>query len=116
MPMVMFGTKWPSITSTWSWSAPPASTRAMASPSAARAHQPRRLVQDRTLCRRQPGKVRQLAPPLPVGIPAKDAEIRARGVDEHAVAHGTDVPGQGRGAARPGLDDRGAEPAARLLE
>src|SRR4030095_11009045 len=35
-PMVRLGTKWPSITSTWSRSAPPASTRAMASPSAAK--------------------------------------------------------------------------------
>src|SRR3990167_2742039 len=35
-PMVRFGTKWPSITSTWSRSAPAASTRAMASPSAAK--------------------------------------------------------------------------------
>src|SRR3989304_327859 len=35
-PIVGLGTKWPSITSTWSRSAPPASTRAMASPSAAK--------------------------------------------------------------------------------
>src|SRR3990167_6058967 len=35
-PIVRLGTKWPSITSTWSRSAPPASTRAMASPSAAK--------------------------------------------------------------------------------
>src|SRR6267142_1686429 len=35
-PMVILGTKRPSMTSTWSWSAPPASTRATASPSAAK--------------------------------------------------------------------------------
>src|SRR5207244_4517999 len=35
-PIVMLGTKRPSITSTWSWSAPPASTRAMSWPRAAK--------------------------------------------------------------------------------
>ncbi|MND02511.1 hypothetical protein D3C83_219110 [compost metagenome] len=34
--MVMFGTKCPSITSTWIRSAPPASAAAMAAPSAAK--------------------------------------------------------------------------------
>ena len=35
-PIVMFGTKWPSITSTWIRSAPPRSAAATASPSAAK--------------------------------------------------------------------------------
>src|SRR3972149_5864483 len=35
-PTVMLGTKRPSITSTWSWSAPPASARATSWPSAAK--------------------------------------------------------------------------------
>src|SRR5258705_8369383 len=35
-PMLRLGTKWPSMTSTWSRSAPAVSTRAMASPSAAK--------------------------------------------------------------------------------
>ena len=39
-PMVRFGTKWPSITSTWIRSAPPASTRAMSSREAERSLPP----------------------------------------------------------------------------
>ena len=35
-PIVRFGTKCPSITSTWIWSAPPASTRAISSARAAK--------------------------------------------------------------------------------
>src|SRR5688572_13573260 len=75
-PMLRFGTKWPSITSTWSWSGAAGSMRAMASPRAAKSAARMLGAILITARRYHMGGERAPLPPMP---PIAHTGLRARG-------------------------------------
>ena len=81
---------------------------------AARSHQRGRRGQDAALARGGGRHVGRLPPPLHLGVAPQHAEIRARRIDEHAVAQARPPRRQRLHRSVDGFDDRHAEPRGRL--
>src|SRR5689334_5840948 len=93
-PRVRLGTKWPSMTSTWSWSAPAASTRAIASPSAAKSAD--RMLGAILMVRPYPKAVGPAKDPGRSGLRVARQPDRGEAVGAVDVGQAADDPGSVR--------------------